>query len=728
MLKQFSLWLTHFLTQDWSKNERRLVVLQGDSLWAQQLLMNSDAIIQSQKKKTCLIYGEDPFIKSNVATKRFHDKLGSESHFIIFADRQFNIDAFSALSGTLIAGGILFLIIPQADHLKKSIFLQRLLHYVNKQKVHVKIEQGQELEFFKHPLVHHHDEAYTEISDNVKSQLAYGCMTHGQLQAVNAIEKVLLGHRKRPLVLTADRGRGKSSALAIACAKMLLNHDKSKEKLRIVITAGSLQALDVFFRQLSQSLPSSLRDKNCVSHLNGVVEFIAVDELTQNKLALSLLLVDEAAAIPVFVLDKLLSQYHRMVFSSTVHGYEGAGRGFTLKFTDILSSKTPQWQSLHLQQPIRWGERDPVEKLVFDTGLLNATLPKQPVSLTQLSRILSQQDYCFRRVTVAELAQNESLLAEIFSILVTAHYQTKPSDLKMLLDNEQIQVFCLFSGAENKAAVLAVAVVMREGKQAQNNKENNITLDEINAVKCSQKRLKNHFIPQSLLTHCGFESAFDLSYFRIMRIAVHPQLQQQGVGQVFLKQLVDLSKQEPIDFIGASFGMNYDLLDFWLKQGFKIARVGFTKDKASGEHSALVLHACSAQAKTEQHGLVKSFYRSFEHLLVDEYKYIPAPIVALILSNDLRKENDTTLSPIDVRLIKAFSSMTSQYSNCVYSLYLWFKHYIAVHGFQGDEETLIMVSKLLQKQSTAEVCQYYQLTGKKALNTLMVNYVKARYQ
>ena len=95
------------------------------------------------------------------------------------------------------------------------------------------------------------------INQRSKPQPLYPmpCVTAEQHNAVEAIIKVVTGHRNRPLVLTADRGRGKSSALAIASAKLL--SERKNNPYKIIVTAPVIAALSVFFKQLTSLLPEA---------------------------------------------------------------------------------------------------------------------------------------------------------------------------------------------------------------------------------------------------------------------------------------------------------------------------------------------------------------------------------------------------------------------------------------------------------------------------------------
>src|SRR5690606_39440759 len=95
------------------------------------------------------------------------------------------------------------------------------------------------------------------------------------------------------------------------------------------------------------------------------------------------------AQLPVPVLRALVRRHPnaRIAFATTVHGYEGTGRGFVLRFLEWLRSgpgssgdAAPELEILTLETPIRWLENDPLEKLVFDVLALDAEAAPLPVA------------------------------------------------------------------------------------------------------------------------------------------------------------------------------------------------------------------------------------------------------------------------------------------------------------------------------------------------------------
>jgi tRNA(Met) cytidine acetyltransferase len=739
----FLSWFNDYTKQALANNERRLVVLSGGEAWALSLLESIDSVsaalmgdVNSElsslsSNSTCIIYGDSELITANVDKKRYRDKLGSESNLIIFADSQFTIDAFAALSGTLKAGGTLFLVIQSlVEKTKVSLFFERFYSLITEANVHTLITESKTI------FPHSNADQLIQESKNTRSTYPLGCITLEQYSAVNAIDKVISGHRKRPLVLTADRGRGKSSALAISCAKLMKKHEF--DDFKVIVTAPDILALSVFYLQLKQRLVGVEQQGHNLTFGKAKLAFMPVDQLIRVPSKVSLVLVDEAAAIPVYLLEQLLTNYHRVVFSSTVHGYEGAGRGFTLKFQKTLDRICPQWVSVHLNQPIRWRNNDPVEKLIFDACLLNAELPdlttivtpqlksfqvKVKVDNNLINKADSSDIHFFKVINAAQLIADETLLQQVFAILVTAHYQTKPSDLQLLLDNPKIQLTCLFSSQKSNAELLAVALLMREGAG------NDVSDGDIREVKNSQRRLRNHFLPQSLFSHCGFEEAFSYQYLRIMRIAVHPQIQQSGIGSKFLNHIELLAIEQRADFLGSSFGVNAELLSFWLNAGYFITRIGFTKDKASGEHSALLVKGLNVDSNLKQKAFQNNFYRSFDYLLLDEYKTLTTELVFLLLSQRAKKDL-SILSALDISNVQAFANGERLYSSCCYSLYLWLKHDLVIDDKNRSSDNmkncLMLIARLIQKHDTDAVCHKFGLTGKKMLNQKMKDYINYR--
>ncbi|WP_426369833.1 GNAT family N-acetyltransferase [Pseudocolwellia sp. HL-MZ7] len=715
-----------------TRSHRQIVILQGSHTWANTLLQqipshpfssqditNENVIdTSSLKNKDGYIYSDDIAIRGNVNKQTFRNKLGTESQFVVFYHEQLNIDALAALSGTLISGGILFIVIPEniasSDFYQGSFFNQRLADKVLNNTAIKIIKEADGVASAKA------SNACSVISQSSaedvevvlkQTSLEMNCLTQEQLRAVKQVIQVVKGHRNRPLVLTADRGRGKSSALAIACAELLKN---AQAEIKIAITATHRKSIDVFFKQLTQSLKReettadiNISGSNRLEHKNGSVQFIAVDELIKTKTTFNLVLVDEAASIPLYFLNQLLAKHHRMVFASTVHGYEGAGRSFTLKFQNNVAQKYPESKTLNISQPIRWAENDPVEAFIYDLCLLNAEAPKLPEGFSLSSSLLE-----FKEVNTEALMLDELLLQQIFAVLVTAHYQTSPNDLRLLLDNPNITLVTLSSQKQ----LLGVALLLKEGA----------TEDEQlkGLIQSNQRRLKDQFIPQSLLTHCGEESSFNYSYLRVMRIAILPELQDKGLGSMFLSLIEAYAEQQNIDFIGTSFGANKSLLNFWQQQAYKIARIGFTKDKASGEHSALLLKAINKQHEPYLDKIEDNFYQSFDYLLAEQYKDLLPELVWQIMTY-CPIDSLPILNKFDLKAIDDFYTKKRQYSVCVYHLHKWLQHQMKM-PFDPDMRPII--NKIFQRQEVSSLTEAYGFSGKKAFNNHLIQFIESYSQ
>ena len=151
-------------------------------------------------------------------------------------------------------------------------------------------------------------------------------MSDDQAAAVAAVERVAHGHARRPLVLTADRGRGKSTVLGIAAARLLM-----AGLPRITVVAPHRAAAATLFRHAMAhvgEMPQAVKDVTI-----GAGRLCFLSPPTAWRGCQTALAGDgrRAAAIPVSVLAQLLDHHNRMVFASTVHGYEGSGRGFELR-------------------------------------------------------------------------------------------------------------------------------------------------------------------------------------------------------------------------------------------------------------------------------------------------------------------------------------------------------------------------------------------------------------
>lgn len=354
-------------------------------------------------------------------------------------------------------------------------------------------------------------------------------------------------------VLTADRGRGKSSALGLWLARLPPHH-------RVAVSASSRESVAELFRFCPNA------------------PFVPLDALPDPSL--DVLVLDEAATVPVPHLRRIaLSHPHtHLVFATTVHGYEGTGRGFALRFLPWLASHRPTTHHT-LREPIRWAAGCPLERAVFEALVLDAELPPLEADTRDISaiEILERQDIASSSPTA------ERDLADLFGLLVHAHYRTAPSDLARLLDAPNLAIHVARVGPERRIA--AACLIAREG---------GLTPQLAADVHAGRTRIQAHALADALVAHLGANDAGPMTMVRSVRIATHPDLRRLGLARALVEHV---HTTYDVDLFGTLFGASPELLAFRRALGYRLLRVSASRNQRTGEPSVLMVRPASERAR-----------------------------------------------------------------------------------------------------------------------------------
>lgn len=507
-------------------------------------------------------------------------QLGSEHSLIVFdAWAGFHPDAFCAVAGTLVGGGLLLLLTPplaswpqwaDPDYGRmvpygytpeqvRGYFLQRVVSALPQCAGIVMCN------VLREPRPQTSDEASpaTTIAAAMPAHIidagpAGDTAIARQQQMLDTLI-ALADKPPIPCVITADRGRGKSALLGRALAHWVIRHS-----LKVIVTAAQPQAADQLMRWAGH-------EASALGVATFHAGFVAPDALLLHAPVADALFIDEAAMLPITVLQQLISRYSRVVLASTVHGYEGSGRGLAIKLFPWLTRTFGHWQHLQLKAPMRWRDNDPLESWLGETFCLNDDFPLITANDDAVVRLVSQQ----------VLASQPALLHAVFGLLVSAHYRTTPSDLRDLLDGPNLDLWVLERGRQ----VLGVCLLAREG-----------AFDDdalCAAILAGKRRPRGHLLPQTLAFHCHSPDALCWRCARIVRIAIAPALQGQGWGSHMLAVVGDALAASGVEVLGTSFALELPVLRFWQRSGMQVLRVGATRESASGLPSCLMARALS---------------------------------------------------------------------------------------------------------------------------------------
>ncbi|EHR8214287.1 tRNA cytosine(34) acetyltransferase TmcA [Escherichia coli] len=557
---------------------RRLLVLSGEEGWCfDHALKLRDAL-----PGDWLWISPQPDAENHCSPSALQTLLGREFRHAVFDARHgFDAAAFAALSGTLKAGSWLVLLLPvweewenqpDADSLRWSDcpdpiatphFVQHLKRVLTANNDAILWRQNQPF-----TLAH-----FTPRTD---WHPATGAPQPEQQQLLQQLLTMPLG----VAVVTAARGRGKS-----ALAGQLISRIAGSA----IVTAPAKAATDV----LAQFAGEKFR-------------FIAPDALLASDEQADWLVVDEAAAIPAPLLHQLVSRFPRTLLTTTVQGYEGTGRGFLLKFC----ARFPHLHRFELQQPIRWAQGCPLEKMVSEALVFDdENFTHEP----QVDIVISAFEQTLWR------SEPETPL-KVYQLLSGAHYRTSPLDLRRMMDAPG-QHFLQAAGENEIAGALWLV------------DEGGLSQELSQAVWAGFRRPRGNLVAQSLAAHGSNPLAATLRGRRVSRIAVHPACQREGTGQQLIAGALQYTQD--LDYLSVSFGYTGELWRFWQRCGFVLVRMGNHREASSGCYTAMALLPMSDAGKQLAEGEHYRLRRDAQALAKWNGETLPVdPLNDAVLSDD----------------------------------------------------------------------------------------------
>ena len=439
-------------------------------------------------------------------------------------------------------------------------------------------------------------EFQTEFMDQKPlGPLVEAAKTIDQAKAVvTFVEAIAEKTLRSTVALTAARGRGKSAALGLAVAAAIA-HGYSN----IFITSPTPENLRTLFEFIFKGFDALKYDEhldydiiqstnpsfnkaivrvNVFRNHRQTIQYIRPEDAHVLGQA-ELVVIDEAAAIPLPLVKKLIGPY--LVFmASTINGYEGTGRSLSLKLiqqlreqsrgylgkasktvsdetgttvtregkptksdatTTSITKPTPiggrTLREIKLSEPIRYAPGDPVEKWLNALLCLDATNPSPSrFALTQGCPHPSEcQLWAISRDTLFSFHPiSEAFLQKLMALYVASHYKNSPNDLQLMSDAPAHQLFVLLAPVDpsntSLPEPLCVIQVALEGEISKQTIINSLSRGQ---------RSDGDMIPQLVAMQFQDPEFASLSGGRIVRIATSPEYIKMGYGSRALELLTD---------------------------------------------------------------------------------------------------------------------------------------------------------------------------------------------
>ncbi|AGK60135.1 putative P-loop ATPase fused to an acetyltransferase [Archaeoglobus sulfaticallidus PM70-1] len=494
---------------------------------------------------------------------------------------------------------------------------------------------------------------------NIKKKLYKLCATQDQVNALYEFETFFDRKReKKVAVITADRGRGKTAILGILTPHLISRMQRVlKRAIRIMVVAQTPQSVQTYFRFLTIALKRHGFVDHKIKESSGMitvvtgkhlrVEYVVPRRAIAEARYADVVIVDEAASIDVNTLFEILKDTRYAIFSSTIHGYEGSGRSFSVRFLKRLEmDESVEIQKISLEEPIRYAKGDPIERWLYKTLLLDS----KPAALNEEDiEAIKDGKLEFEYIDKDAFIENEDLLYDFFGIYVLAHYRNRPSDLVILFDMPN---HIAFRVSVNGKTVCSLHVAI----------EGSIEEDVIAKMSEGYKP-KGQIIPDVVLKHHWDYSFPKYKGLRVVRIATHPDVMDMGIGTFALKNLLEWAYTEGYDWVGSGFGVSSELLRFWSRTGFIPVHITPQRNEISGEYTVVVIQGLKDEIREKLWSLNSDFVKRVVEYLSDELKDLDFETAYLLL-HSLHKSYDAEkpkLTETDVSRMEKYIEGISLY-------------------------------------------------------------------
>jgi len=666
-------WMNSLLEQLLLNRQRQLVALQGGRSWCdaqfKELFAADDSMLVLSNRK---------LVESAVSFGAADSCLGSESRLVVLdLFEGFNPDVLCIAAGLVQSGGVIMTLSPpvedwdlQTDRYACWQDQSRSRQARFAQYFFSALEADAETGILMTP--GYESRPITPLPVLTPTPVERG-MTAEQGLCLQRIEQWLATGQAGIALINADRGRGKSTCLGLLLKQL-------QPGLRILVTANSRQTTT----QLLRLVPAA--------------EFFAPDRLLLSCPAADLVMIDEAAMLPLSMLRQLHRLYPRLVMATTSGGYEGTGRGFMLRFVAQLG--TARLIQLDLEMPVRWCQGDRLEAWLNRTLLLNSEVSidnalVQPLASCELLLLENPG-----------AAEHLPLLQQVYRLMNAAHYRSRPSDLRMLMENPDLVLIV----ARNAEQVVGAVLLNVEGG-----------LDEAlcEEIFLGRRRPRGHLLAQMLTAQAGIRNFAKYRGIRIQRIAVAEACRRQGLGTRLLERAREFGQQNSFAYLGASFALDPTSAGFWQQAQFSLVHVSYGRGKSSGEHSIAVLYPLKPVLDAD----IQQMQLRIQHQLpIWMTQFLQTMDAAQVVALLRFAGFDAVLNDLEQREIDAFARGNKGFELCFVSLQKYVMHCIAR---SGDEPGTLLIEKAIQNRNWELLERESGAEGRKQLQRRLRRQVEA---